>query len=232
MKYKCLPLLVMVFMALNIVCPILSSKIVAVPVFGCISAGVVIGSIWFSFMDVIAEVYGMKISIYMALVSAIYQIFLAFLWGFMVDTPSPNFWHEQHSYNFLFGSITGLSFFEFIGMLTAWYANAYFLTRWKVLTNGKYFWLRSIGSSIIGIVAFWFVMNVSNFYSSGVSPYGYHNALILASSSLYIKIIYVVILSFPCSLLVILLKVIENVNGDEKNFKPNLLLSSNRKSSI
>ena len=39
---------------------------------------------------------------------------------------------------------------QMIGVLSGAFINIYLISKWKIMTNGRYFWLRSIGSSTIG----------------------------------------------------------------------------------
>ena len=63
--------------------------------------------------------------------------------------PSPN---EQQSsaYLLVLGSLFRAVFAQMIGVICGGYVNVYLISKWKLLTNGRYFWIRSIGSSSLG----------------------------------------------------------------------------------
>ena len=96
------------------------------------------------------------------------------------------------------------------------YANIRLLTKWKILTRGKYFWLRSVGSSSIGETIYsslniWLIL-------FGSLEFTKLPQLIFWSFSL--KILYTVILAYPASVLVQIIKKIDGDNYDNWSFNP------------
>src|SRR5690606_34229519 len=84
------------------------------------------------------------------------------------------------------------------------FINLYFLTKWKIMTQGEHFWLRSVGSSSIAITLYALL--------APIIIVGYKNisSLYLIPSFIFwsfcIKITYILLLAFPASIVVAFLK--------------------------
>lgn len=142
--------LYMMVMSLNAV---VANKLIESPV-GVFSAASIVSPIWFMLGDIIADVYGYKISRILFWSVALCQIFFSLFCHFITKLPSPIFWHGQISYDFVTGNLFRIAVFALVGNLIAWRVNIFFLLKWKLLMKGKYFFLRSVGSSGIGEILF------------------------------------------------------------------------------
>lgn len=100
--------------------------------------------------DMIAEVYGLyaakRIIWYMLLCGFIFSL-ICFS---VIKLPSPDYWSQESAYNFVLGNTLYIATFATLGVLVGSMLNIFLLSKWKLLLNGKYFWLRSLGSSITG----------------------------------------------------------------------------------
>src|SRR4029079_1592251 len=96
--------------------------------------------------------------------------------------------------------------------------NIYFLSKWKMLVKGKYFWLRSLGSSAIGESVYTlFVVSLLNF--GMVSFKGFINILCISYA---FKLAFDTIAVIPASFLANFLKKTEGVDVYDfaQNFIP------------
>lgn len=116
-----------------------------------IGLGAVIMPFWYALGDAIAELFGYKIARKLIYINVICCIFFAVIATVLVWLPAPSTWHHQDAYEYIFGMLLRVSFGGEISILIGAFLNAYFITKWKVLLKGKYFWLRSLGSSLIGV---------------------------------------------------------------------------------
>lgn len=98
--------------------------------------------------------------------------------------------------------------------MVAWYASITILTKWQALVDGKYFWLRNIVSSLVAVAIYSVVMSANTYFTGVTTPYGRHNTYILAVSALAVKVIYILGLALPSSLIVSLLKKMESKNSE------------------
>src|SRR5690606_499741 len=113
-------------------------------------AGLITFPIAYIVGDVLTEVYGYA--------AARRVIWLGFLCNLIaVGTfqlagvlPAESSWQNQGEYHTIFGSTPRLLFASFCAYLIGEFANAYVLARMKVLTDGRWLWSRTIGSTVIG----------------------------------------------------------------------------------
>ncbi|MCZ2111583.1 MAG: queuosine precursor transporter [Dehalococcoidia bacterium] len=113
-------------------------------------AAVVVFPVSYIFGDVLTEVYG-----YAAARRVIWSAFLANALVVLAIVasqrlPAAPFWTDQAGYDAILGQtwrIVGASFTAFI---VGEFANSIVLARMKVMTNGRFLWSRTIGSTIVG----------------------------------------------------------------------------------
>lgn len=149
MRYRYLDLLTAVFVTTLLVSNIIASKIGA---FGpwFMPVGVIIFPISYVLGDVLTEVYG-----YAVMRRVIWTGFLCNLLAVIAYTvsraiPAAPFYEAQASFDLIFGSTPRLLIASFVAYLIGSFMNAYVLARMKVSTNGKFLWMRTIGSTIVG----------------------------------------------------------------------------------
>jgi len=100
--------------------------------------------------DVLTEVYGFR--------RARMVIWLGFLCNLLAVVaiymtqllPAASFWDGQQAYERILGYVPRLLLGSFVAYLVGEFANAIVLARLKVLTQGRWLWTRTIGSTVIG----------------------------------------------------------------------------------
>lgn len=113
-------------------------------------AGVIVFPISYIVGDILTEVYGYR--------RARQVIWLGFganlaMVGFIaaaVALPAAPFWPHQPAYEQILGFAPRLLAASFVAYLVGEFANAYVLARLKLLTAGRWLWLRTIGSTLVG----------------------------------------------------------------------------------
>ena len=156
----------------------------------------------FAISSIIAEVYGAKVS--RSLVNQIIPCGLIF--SLLVTTiphlPSPKSWHHQSAFNYVFGNSFRFAIFGTIGSFISYKLNIFLITRWKVLTRGKKFILRSIGANTCGEFFLVFITTFGAFY--GVYPI--KQVISMFIFAYLSKIIYAIILSWPSAIIAVCIK--------------------------
>jgi len=148
-RFKFLDLLVTAFVVVLLVSNLVAQKICR---FGPldVSAAVLLFPITYIFADVFTEVYG-----YAASRRAIWLGFfatglLAIIGIITIALPAAPGWPNQAAFTTVFGFLPRI----FAASLTAYwageFANSYTLSRMKLLTNGRWLWTRTIGSTVVG----------------------------------------------------------------------------------
>ena len=67
-----------------------------------------------------------------------------------ITLPAAPFWEGEESFNFIFGLAPRIAIASLLAFLLGSFLNAYIMSKMKVATQGKYFSLRAILSTIAG----------------------------------------------------------------------------------
>jgi uncharacterized integral membrane protein (TIGR00697 family) len=113
-------------------------------------AGVLFFPISYFFGDVLTEVYGYARArkvVWAGFAALAFASFMA--WVVVALPPSPN-WGNQAAYEAVFGATPRIVAASLIAFWAGELANSYTLAKMKLLTNGKYLWTRTIGSTVVG----------------------------------------------------------------------------------
>jgi hypothetical protein len=100
-------------------------------------------------MDITSEVYGYKIAKKIIWYGFCCDVIFAMFVLFVAQIPSISL-SQTLKYQEIFTPLLRAVFAQMIGMLSGAFINIHLISKWKRITNGKYFWLRSIGASAIG----------------------------------------------------------------------------------
>lgn len=149
-EYKYLGVLTAFLVAVLIISNIASTKIIQIGVFP-LDGGTFLFPLAYIFGDILTEVYGYRVSrrviyvgfVCLALASLTFQILLLI----------PPVAGEEARAD-AFALILGLTPRIFLGSLLGYFcgefANSYVLAKLKIATQGKFLWLRTIGSTLVG----------------------------------------------------------------------------------
>jgi hypothetical protein len=133
---------------------LITSNITAVKLIGIfglvLPAGIIIFPLSYIFGDVLTEVYGYR--------KARLVIWLGFLCNLMAVTaiwlgqilPAASFWDGQTAYERILGYTPRLLLASFAAYLAGEFANSFVLAKIKIATKGRFLWVRTIGSTLVG----------------------------------------------------------------------------------
>lgn len=145
--FRVLVILSMLYMAIMLCNAVLTNRYIGTNSFFLLG-GVFISPFLFVLDDIIAEIYGYKITQTVILSGFICQTLFALVAQLVILAPYPASFTESHSYAYILGtSLLRIDLSGFIAYIIANLVNSYILTRWKILLKGRHFWLRSLGSS-------------------------------------------------------------------------------------
>lgn len=142
-------LIVSVFITCLITANIIAVKLVGV--FGLVlPAGIIIFPVSYIAGDVLTEVYGYR--------QARRVIWLGFFCNLVVVVaiwlgqilPPASFWDGQAAYKRILGYTPRLLAASFLAYLVGEFANSFVLAKMKIVTNGRWLWTRTIGSTVVG----------------------------------------------------------------------------------
>ena len=115
-----------------------------------VTAGIVIFPLSYVLGDVLTEVWGYGIArrvIWLGF--ACNTVMVAAIWAGGALPPAP-FGASQVAYDEILGTTPRILFASFIAYLAGEFANAFVLAKLKIATDGRWLWMRTIGSTIVG----------------------------------------------------------------------------------
>lgn len=161
MNYKFFDRIMAIFVAVLLVSNIASSaKIVdwGVGIFGmplAFDAGALLIPISYIFGDVLTEVYGYQHNrrvIWMGFFCSLLMSLVFWIVGIM---PGESYWQEnvgQAQYDAILGGVSSgaIVIASLVAYWVGEFSNSYVLAKMKILTAGRWLWMRTIGSTLIG----------------------------------------------------------------------------------
>jgi queuosine precursor transporter len=113
-------------------------------------AGVVIFPLSYVLGDVLTEVWGYAAArrvIWLGFACNAVMVAAIWLGG---ELPAAPFWRGQAAYAEILGQAPRILGASFLAYLAGEFANAFVLAKLKVATRGRFLWLRTIGSTVVG----------------------------------------------------------------------------------
>jgi uncharacterized integral membrane protein (TIGR00697 family) len=137
------------FVACLITANVISAKLIDVAGF-TLPAGIVIFPISYVIGDVLTEVYGYSAArrvIWLGFGANLLFVVAASVAGAL---PTAGFWQHQSAYDQILGQAPRILAASFLAFLVGEFVNSYVLAKMKILTQGRWLWTRTIGSTIVG----------------------------------------------------------------------------------
>jgi len=113
-------------------------------------AGVLFFPISYIFGDVLTEVYGYARARKVVWAGFGAIIFASFMSWIVVSLRPADGWHDQEAYRAVFGNTPRIVGASLTAFFAGEFANSFVLAKMKLLTSGKFLWMRTIGSTIVG----------------------------------------------------------------------------------
>lgn len=137
------------FVAVLLISNLASTKILDLGPF-TFDGGTLLFPLSYIFGDILTEVYGYQKArkvIWTGFGAALLMSLV--LWIVQVLPPSPE-WPNQAAYESLLGFVPRIVIASLIAYFAGAFSNAFILSKLKIKTSGKYLWIRTIGSTILG----------------------------------------------------------------------------------
>lgn len=148
-NYRWIDLVTAAFVAVLLISNIASTKIVQFGLFS-FDGGTLLFPLAYIFGDVLTEVYGFKRS-RRVIWTGFFWIFAAAAIFSLVDLlPPAAGWELQASYHSILGQTPRIVAASLVAYFAGEFSNSIILARIKVLTAGKWLWLRTISSTLAG----------------------------------------------------------------------------------
>ena len=115
-----------------------------------LTAGIVIFPISYVLGDVLTEVWGYAATrrvIWLGFACNALMVLAIWLGG---ELPAAPFWRGEPAYQEILGHTPRILVASFVAYLIGEFANAFVLAKLKIATQGRWLWMRTIGSTVVG----------------------------------------------------------------------------------
>ena len=138
-----------IFIVCLITANIMAVKLISIAGF-ILPAAIIIFPISYIVGDVLTEVYGYRQArqvIWLGFLCNLIAVVAIWIGGLLPPAP---FWQGQEAYKTILGYTPRLLIASFIAYLVGEFSNAFILAKLKIATQGRWLWLRTIGSTLVG----------------------------------------------------------------------------------
>jgi queuosine precursor transporter len=145
-----------IFVTLLITSNVLATKLILVPVSLFEPAGLVLPAaiiifpVGYIIGDILTEVYGYAAARRVIWLGFICNLLFVVAISIGGALPAAPFWSGQEAYETILGVAPRILAASFAAYLVGEFANSYVLARLKVATGGRFLWMRTIGSTVVG----------------------------------------------------------------------------------
>jgi queuosine precursor transporter len=148
-QYKYFDKLVSAFVAVLLVSNLVAPKMISAGPF-LFSAAQLLFPITYIFGDVFTEVYGYAYSRKAIWNGFFAAALLAGLSAIVIALPPAPEWHDQAAFVTVLGMAPRVFAASLIAYWAGEFANSYVMAKMKIVTDGKYLWTRTLGSTAVG----------------------------------------------------------------------------------
>jgi len=137
------------FVAVLLISNISASKLVGM--FGFpFDGGTLLFPLSYIFGDILTEVYGYSRSRRIIWLGFFCNALAALTFGVVAKLPPASVWPNQDAFVAILGVVPRIVLASFIAYLAGEFSNSFVLAKMKILTEGRWLWTRTIGSTLVG----------------------------------------------------------------------------------
>jgi uncharacterized integral membrane protein (TIGR00697 family) len=148
-KFRYLDTLITVFVVVLLISNVVGQKIAAFGPFR-VSGAQVLFPVAYIFGDVFTEVYGYAASRKAIWFGFFASALLSVMSLLCVKLPPAPEWHNQQAFETVFYTVPRLVIASLAAYWCGEFANSFTLAKMKLITKGRYLWVRTIGSTVVG----------------------------------------------------------------------------------
>lgn len=130
------------------------SNTVAVKVIGfgpfTVAGAIFIFPLTYIFGDILTEIYGYRASRKIIWLGFGTQILMSLCYLMVGALPAASFWTHQDAYQTILGLVPRIVLASMLAYPVGEFSNSFVLSKLKIITDGKYLWIRTISSTIVG----------------------------------------------------------------------------------
>lgn len=165
-QYRWIDLVTSAFVAVLLISNVASTKILQLGPFS-FDGGTILFPLAYIFGDILTEVYGYRRSQRVIWTGFFWILAAAAVFSIVDHLPPARGWELQDSFHSILGQTPRIVIASLLAYFAGEFSNSFTLAKIKILTRGKYLWVRTIGSTLVGEavdtiiflgVAFWGVL--------------------------------------------------------------------------
>lgn len=162
-NYKFIDLITAAFVGVLIISNVASTKIVQAGPF-TFDGGTILFPIAYIFGDVLTEVYGYRRSRRVIWTGFFWIALASIVFGIVDAMPAADGYELSGAFHSILGQVPRIVIASLIAYFAGEFSNSFVLAKLKLITRGRWLWVRTIGSTIIGegvdtaifvMIAFW-----------------------------------------------------------------------------
>ena len=115
-----------------------------------VSAAIVCFPIGYIISDVLTEVYGFRVARGVIWLGFLCNLLMVFLFWLGNIIPGAVFWNDEAAYETILGATGWILLGSFVAYIIGEFINAMVMTVMKNKTQGRYLWMRTIASTVVG----------------------------------------------------------------------------------
>ncbi len=217
-NFRYLTLLISLVITLFMITAITQNRLVSLASIN-VCAAIFIYPFSYILLDVITEIYGYKVARQIIWCGILAWLLSGLVITLVIYLPSPPFWasyidaFKLTMSPYLRSVISGT-----VAVIAGQFVNIFLISKLKILTKGRFFWIRSLASCCIGDIITIFIAIFFIF----VGRMNFHTILLIATAEFVISILIQAIFNTPIALLLPFIKKSENMDAfdEEINFNP------------
>lgn len=217
-RFKYLTLITSIIVTVYLVTAVVQNRLVAIGDID-ICAAMFVYPFSYLLFDICTEVYGYKITRQILWCCLLSWIFSGLLITMVIHLPAPNFWKGYSGqFNTVMSPYFRTVLSGIIAVIAGQFINIYMIAKFKVLTRGRFFWLRSVtscfmGDSITTTFAIFFIF---------FGRMAFFNIIHIIIYQIIIAIVLQAVCVVPATIMVYFLKKSENIDVYDYsiNFNP------------
>ncbi len=147
--YKWLDFMTAAFVGVLIISNIASTKILDLGPF-TFDGGTILFPVAYVFGDVLTEVYGYRRSRRVIWTGFLWLFIAAAVFSIVDVLPPASGWQLQKSFHAILGQTPRIVAASLVAYFAGEFSNSFILAKMKILTQGRWLWTRTIGSTLVG----------------------------------------------------------------------------------
>jgi uncharacterized integral membrane protein (TIGR00697 family) len=148
-QYKYYDIILGLFVAVLLISNVASSKVLMLGPF-TFDGGTILFPISYIFGDILTEVYGYRRSRRVIWTGFMAALLMSAVFIIVGKLPPASGWANQEAYDKILGLTPRIVIASLVAYFSGEFSNSYTLARMKILTEGRWLWTRTIGSTVVG----------------------------------------------------------------------------------